>query len=223
MIVCWPPTRTDLRHAVATVALLTGALATIACERAVSSVPRTRGSVPDTARTSAQRTDGPDSALRFPFVPDPLITPGATLDVTAVDICVPGYSKRVRNVPAAVKRRAYAIYGVRSHQPGEYEVDHLIALQLGGSNSIANLWPQSFRTDPWNAYVKDELEIELHRRVCAGTMDLATAQKAIASNWVISYRKYVHPNPASSNARETRRARAHRTSKSPRQFDSPVP
>ena len=31
---------------------------------------------------------------------------------------------------------------------------YLISLQLGGSNSIRNLWPQSFVTQPLNAYVK---------------------------------------------------------------------
>jgi hypothetical protein len=60
---------------------------------------------------------------------------------------------------------------------------------------VKNLWPQSYRTHPWNARVKDALENELHRRVCAGTLDLATAQRVIASNWVIGYRRYVRQTP----------------------------
>ncbi|MEP7086988.1 MAG: HNH endonuclease [Gemmatimonadota bacterium] len=165
-----------------------------------------------------------DSALRFPDVPDIVRTPGAALDVTAADICVSGYSKRVRNVPSAVKRQAYASYGVRSHEPGEYEIDHLISLSLGGSNSIRNLWPESFRTQPWNAYVKDELEDELHRRVCAGTIELAKAQSVISHNWVMGYRIYVHPKPRSAQARRKTRSRSRRSYLPPRsQFDSPVP
>jgi hypothetical protein len=136
-----------------------------------------------------------DTALRFPYVPDPAKTPGAALPVSAKDICVPGYSKRVRDVPIDVKRSVYASYGVDTRRPGEYEIDHLISLQLGGSNSIRNLWPQSFRTSPWNAYAKDALEDELHRRVCAGTLDLTQAQQIIAQNWVRAYRIYVRPNP----------------------------
>ncbi len=128
-------------------------------------------------------------AARPPILPDTAMTPGATLDVTAQDICVPGYSKRVRNVPFAVKQQAYAEYGITSHEPGEYEVDHLISLELGGSNSIQNLWPESFRTQPWNAHTKDALENELHRLVCAGQVDLATAQAEIAGNWVTAYRR----------------------------------
>jgi len=41
-----------------------------------------------------------------------------------------------RNVPESEKRQVYAEYGIRSHASGQYEVDHLIPLELGGSNSI---------------------------------------------------------------------------------------
>jgi hypothetical protein len=33
-----------------------------------------------------------------PILPDPKLTPGDTFDVTAEDVCVPGYAKKVRNV-----------------------------------------------------------------------------------------------------------------------------
>src|SRR5271165_5744531 len=103
-----------------------------------------------------------------PILPDPKLTPGDTFDVSAQDICVPGHAKKVRAVPAWLKRQAYAEYEITEHEPGDYEVDHLIPLSVGGSNSIRNLWPQSTRTSPWNAYVKDALERKLHNLVCAG-------------------------------------------------------
>jgi hypothetical protein len=131
----------------------------------------------------------------------------------------------VRNVPIAVKRQVYASYGIRTHEPGEYEIDHLVSLELGGSNSTRNLWPQSYRTSPWNARVKDALENELHRRVCAGTLDLTTAQRIIAQNWVMGYRTYVNPNPPREEETRSRtRARArsrHRPRAQP--HEAPVP
>lgn len=127
--------------------------------------------------------------MNAPLLPNSQITPGDTLDVTAADIAVSGYSKKVRNVPSTVKKQAYLKYGIRTRQPGEYEVDHLISLQLGGSNSIRNLWPQSFQTQPWNAYIKDALENELHDEVVSGRMDLSTAQKMISSNWIKAYQQ----------------------------------
>jgi hypothetical protein len=35
-----------------------------------------------------------------------------------------------------MKPGVYEEYGVKSHGSGDYEVDHLVPLELGGSNSI---------------------------------------------------------------------------------------
>jgi hypothetical protein len=70
-----------------------------------------------------------------PIVPDPQLTRGATLEVTTTDICMPGYTKNVRDVPDTVKRQVYAAYGIQNHAPREYKIDHLIPLELGGSNA----------------------------------------------------------------------------------------
>jgi len=48
--------------------------------------------------------------------------------VTAQNVCVPGYAKKVRAVPAWLKRQAYAEYGITQYKTGDYEVDHLIPL-----------------------------------------------------------------------------------------------
>jgi len=130
-----------------------------------------------------------------PILPDPKLTPGDAFDVTAQDVCVPGYARKVRDVPQELKRQVYAEYGITEHHPGDYEVDHLISLELGGSNSIKNLWPESRRTSPWNAYVKDKLEDKLHELVCDGELDLKMAQREIAANWIEAYKKYVSANP----------------------------
>jgi len=135
--------------------------------------------------------------LKPPTLPDAKLTPGDTLDVTKDDICVSGYSKKVRDVPQTVKEQAYKEYGITQREPGEYEIDHLISLELGGSNSIKNLWAESYRTAPWNARVKDKLENKLHEMICSGQIDLKVAQQAIASNWIDAYKKYIGDQPGS--------------------------
>jgi hypothetical protein len=132
-----------------------------------------------------------------PIRPDPKLTPGATFDVTLQDISSPGYSKTVRAVTIATRREVFREYGITNTGPGDYEIDHLIPLSLGGSNSIKNLWPQSYRT-VLNAHVKDRLEDRLHALVVHGKVDLKTAQREIAEDWIAAYRKYVGPLPAAA-------------------------
>src|SRR5207244_3122045 len=105
---------------------------------------------------------------------------------TTAQICQAGYSRAIRNVSTAEKNQVFAEYGVTSHPTGAYEVDHLISLELGGSNEIANLWPEPADPRP-GFHEKDRVENELHTRVCAGTIALAAAQQQIATNWLDLY------------------------------------
>jgi hypothetical protein len=43
--------------------------------------------------------------------------------------------------------------------------------------------------------VKDRLENRLHQMVCAGQLDLKTAQQEIAGDWIAAYKRYEPPYP----------------------------
>ena len=73
------------------------------------------------------------------------------------------------------KEAVYAEYGIISHKSGQYEVDHLVPLELGGSNDIANLWPEPCP----ECYKKNTMENYLHKQVCSGKVPLAEAQHEI--------------------------------------------
>ncbi len=121
---------------------------------------------------------------------DLTVTPGATLPQDTKDVlCSPSFhTGTVRAVSEATKQQACREYGVdRAHCTGKlYEIDHLISLELGGSNDITNLWPQSYLPTP-GAHEKDKVENWLHRQVCSGKMTLAAAQDAIAQDWYTVY------------------------------------
>jgi hypothetical protein len=109
---------------------------------------------------------------------------------------VSGYSSSVRNVPTSGKDQVYSEYGVRSHSPGQYEVDHLISLELGGSHDIANLWPEPDDPRP-GFHEKDQVENQLHDQVCSGAFPLSVAQVGIAQNWMQFYGQVSNPQAGS--------------------------
>ena len=120
--------------------------------------------------------------------PDYACTPGAIIATATKDkICVSGYSSSVRNVPTSEKNQVYAEYGIYSHTTGQYEVDHDISLELGGSNDIANLWPEAASPKP-GFHEKDKVENYLHDQVCSGAMSLKQAQTEISTNWLAVYK-----------------------------------
>ena len=135
---------------------------------------------PDSQPSSSQSRVGIDS-----LYPDPVLTPGAVFDgVTADQVCVAGYSSSVRDVSSGERSQVYAEYGIVD-MPGADEVDHYIPLELGGSNDIANLWPEPYEAP--GAHEKDRVENYLHDQVCSGALALGDAQQMILGDWYAVY------------------------------------
>jgi hypothetical protein len=119
------------------------------------------------------------------------VTPGVTFHVTDATICRPGYSASVRDVPESEKNQVYAEYGITHRTTGQFEIDHLISLELGGSNAIGNLWPEL--NDHPHGYLnsKDILENRLHALVCTGKVSLRRVQTLIVNDWVSAYHQFL--------------------------------
>jgi len=74
---------------------------------------------------------------------------------------------------------------------GDYEEDHLVPLEVGGSpKSQSNLWPELL-TGQWGARAKDKLENTMHLLVCSHQITLAAAQQVFMTDWIAGYKKYV--------------------------------
>ena len=168
-----------------------------------------RGSTCSGTRTGyfCDAITGLSKALRDPLLPmnhggvlPPRETPGAVdpritqanIDTT---ICQPGY--------AGAARPPYSVTGPLKHRlmqaqhPGEpldeYELDHLIPISLGGAPlDQRDLWLQP-RRGPANADAKNILAYVLWRLVCDHQVSLATAQRAISSDWTKAYQLYATP------------------------------
>lgn len=125
-------------------------------------------------------------------------TPGDVRTTDKVSICTTS-TKTLRKVSSATHKMAFKLYGITNKTgwcnhtgtPVGCEVDHLISLELGGTNDIKNLWPQPYGGIKWNAKVKDKLENRLHKLICDGTITPAVAQHAISHDWIAAYQKYM--------------------------------
>jgi hypothetical protein len=140
-------------------------------------------------------------------VPDHSLTPGDARSIAIGEVCSMPHEEVMKEVSASLRREVLEEYGIANARPDDYEIDYLIAPGLGGTDDIHNLWPQPYRTQEWNARVKDALEEHLHQMVCAHEIDLSTAQRAIATDWIAAYKRYFHTDrPLSIHAGFDRRS-----------------
>jgi hypothetical protein len=131
----------------------------------------------------------------FP-IPDPNCTPGAiNPTLTAMVLRNPTFTtKCVRDNATSASQKAgtYTWYHIphpknNTGATQTCELDHLISLELGGADTLENIWPQcgppgvQLRARYFKQ--KDIVENFLARQVKAGNMDLAQVQRGIAEDW----------------------------------------
>ena len=145
---------------------------------------------PSTLKTRVLNLNPPPQIGPAKIYSDSKMTPGAVYsNVNKDDICVKGYSHQVRNVTSSTKKQVYLEYGMTYPQPpGDFEVDHLVPLELGGSNDIRNLWPEPANPEP-GFHQKDRVETDVHNKVCSGAMSLQQAQDKIATDWYALFKQ----------------------------------
>lgn len=127
-------------------------------------------------------------------LPDRRCSPGAYYSgLTLQVLCSSGFhTSSIRAVSDSMRHTIEAEYGLAPRAYGHtLEIDHVVPLELGGSNDAANLFPEQARPTGGGAgfRAKDRLENAAHSLVCRGTISLTAAQHAIATNWERFYRQ----------------------------------
>jgi hypothetical protein len=138
------------------------------------------------------------SGCRLAADPDRRCSPGAYYaKLTKSVICSSSFhTSDYRNVPTSEKHADEQEYGLAQKPYGStLEIDHIVSLELGGSNNVANLFPEEAKPSP-GYHVKDKLENKVHDLVCAGKISLTSAQHEIAANWQALYKKVFGSAPA---------------------------
>jgi Protein of unknown function (DUF3761) len=131
-------------------------------------------------------------------LPDRQCSPGGYYGLlTRKVICSSSFHTRaIRNVPQSEKFAVEREYGMAAGYYGRtIEIDHIIPLELGGSNVIANLFPEP-GSGKANYRYKDAAENRAKAWVCEGRLTLAAARRGFASNWETLYRRLLGHAPA---------------------------
>jgi hypothetical protein len=129
-------------------------------------------------------------------VPDPDCTPGAVNPTLKLSVLKrPTFRtacERNKATSANEKNGTYDWYGVghpadNTGLTQTCELDHLISIEIGGADTLDNIWPEcgpaGVKLDARFFKQKDEVENYLAAQVRAGAMKLSDVQSGIARNW----------------------------------------
>ena len=111
------------------------------------------------------------------LLPNPKLTPGRVAE----------QEKDRAGVTAAMERKVFARYRLPWARRPEFKIDHLIPRELGGADTVDNLWPQSLRAKPYGADRKELLTEVLLTRIARGQMTLAEAREQISRDWIDAF------------------------------------
>jgi hypothetical protein len=116
-----------------------------------------------------------------PLVPNPKLTPGRVAE----------RDKDRRGVTLTMEQKVFARYRLPWQRRSEFKIDHLIPTELGGADTIDNLWPQRVNARPYGADRKELLTEIFLEKIRAGKMTLAQAQEEIRRDWIDAFIDHV--------------------------------
>ena len=115
------------------------------------------------------------------LVPNPKLTPGRVAEG----------DKDRRGVTIAMEQKVFKRYRLPWERRGEFKIDHLIPTELGGADTIDNLWPQRVNARPYGADRKELLTEIFLEKIRTGKMTLAQAQEEIRRDWIDAFIDHV--------------------------------
>jgi len=127
----------------------------------------------------------PKIKITSTIYPNSILTPGNVLIYNEYFLCVPGTPGKLDKVSEETKVLVFESYHISYPTKKDYQLDKYIPMELGGSNDIRNLWPQGVKNPGYKE--KDKVEQYLYQEMCAGKINITTAQEMIKKDWVEVY------------------------------------
>ena len=117
------------------------------------------------------------ASAQQPLLPNPKLTPGRVAES----------DKDRAGVTVAMEQKVFARYRLAWASRAAFKMDHLIPRELGGADTIDNLWPQSLHARPYGPDRKELLADVLRLKIARGQMTLAQAQEQIRNDWIDAF------------------------------------
>jgi hypothetical protein len=115
------------------------------------------------------------------LLPNPKLTPGRIAE----------RDKDRGGVTLAMEKKVFSRYRLPWPRRAEFKLDHLVPVELGGADTIDNLWPQSVRTKPYGADRKELLTEVFLERIARKQITLEQAQELIRKDWIDAFVDHV--------------------------------
>ena len=115
------------------------------------------------------------------LVPESKLTPGR----------VAASAKDRQGVTVEMEQQVLQRYRIPWQRRREFKIDHLIPLELGGADTVDNLWPQRLRAKPYGPDRKELLAEVLLTKIARKQMTLAQAQEEIRRDWIDAFIDHV--------------------------------
>jgi len=116
-----------------------------------------------------------------PLLPNPKLTPGRIAE----------RDKDRGGVSLKMEKKVFSRYRLPWLRRAEFKIDHLIPIELGGADTIDNLWPQSAGAKPYGADRKELLTEVFLERIARKQITLEQAQEQIRKDWIDAFIDHV--------------------------------
>ena len=115
------------------------------------------------------------------LVPNPKLTPGR----------VARTEKERAGITLQLEQKVFARYRLPWERRIQFKIDRLIPAELGGADTLDNLWPQSVRARPYGTDRKELLTEVLLKKIRDGKLTIEQAQEAISRDWIDAFIDHV--------------------------------
>jgi hypothetical protein len=111
------------------------------------------------------------------LLPNPKLTPGRVAQT----------DRDRAGVTVEMEQKVFARYRLPWASRAAFKIDNLIPLELGGADTIDNLWPQRLRARPYGPDRKELLTEVLLQRIAKRQITLEEAQEQIRRDWIDAF------------------------------------